>query len=684
MNSRNFFAELKRRNVYKVAVAYAVVGWLLIQIATQVFPFLDIPTWTIKLVIIFVGLGFPLALIFAWAYELTPEGIKRSEDVAPDDSIVHQTGRKLLGATLAVGLLAVGLLTYQLLRSHSPTPAATAPSNEEKSIAVLPFDNLSDDKQNAYFTDGVQDEILTNLAKIADLKVISRTSVMQYKSGAPRHLREIGQQLGVAHLLEGSVQRAGGKVRVNAQLIDARTDGHLWAQVYDRPLDDVFAIQSEIAKAIADQLQAKLSPSEKQSIDQRPTADLTAFTLYARAKTLILTTSFSALAAQNLIQATELLNQAVSRDPRFFLAYCLLADAQSVLYQLSDHTVARRAAAEAAVQNAARLRPDAGETHLARASFLYTCDRNYDAALSELELAGRKLPNNSQVPEFIGYIRRRQGHWDESLRQLDKALQLDPRNFFLLQQNGLTYYSMRRYEETEAVLDRALALVPNDPDTRVFRARVELDARADPRPLQETIHAIVAAQPEAAQGQANDWFFLALCQRDPAELNAALKSLPASGVFTDAVQFPFAFCQGMVARLQGDTKGAAEAFTRAREESERNVREQPDYGPPLCVLGVIDAALGRKEDALREGRRACELLPVQKDAINGTHLLKYLAVIYAWTGEKERSLEQIKTTLQGPGYLSYGNLRLHPDWDPLRGDPRFEQIVASLAPKEAQ
>jgi TolB-like protein len=332
----------------------------------------------------------------------------------------------LIGIAAIALLLLVGAVWFlsrqtapKLTNAASITPApaaATVSAVPEKSIAVLPFENLSDEKQNAYFTDGVQDEILTDLAKIADLKVISRTSVMQYKSGTARNLREIGQQLGVAHLLEGSVQRAAGKVRVNAQLIDARTDAHLWAQSYDRPLDDVFAIQSEIAKAIADQLQAKLSPSEKTAIERRPTSDVAAFDLYSRAKNLLLTTSFSAQAKQNLLQAADLLNQAVARDASFFQAYCQLAFTHDNLYFLgNDHTPARLALAEAAIQNAFRLRPDAGEAHLARAENLYRGYLDFDGAVAELEVARKTLPNDARIPELAGYIARRQGKQEEGL-----------------------------------------------------------------------------------------------------------------------------------------------------------------------------------------------------------------------------------------------------------------------------
>ena len=464
-----FFAELKRRNVYKVAVAYAIVAWLLIQGASILFPTFEAPAWVMKVFITAVIFGFPAALIFAWAFEITPEGIKRAEDVDVGKSITHQTGRKLVWTTAVLAVVAIALFAYQVWRSKSTVGSVTSSSRSEettasipkKSIAVLPFENLSRDPDNAFFTDGVQDEILTDLAKVADLKVISRTSVMQYKTGAQRNLREIGQQLGVAHLLEGSVQRAANKVRVNAQLIDARNDAHLWAQTYDRDLADVFAIQSEIAKAIADQLQAKLSPSEKAAIEQQPTADVTAFDLYSRAKNLNLSTSFSAIGGKNLLQAADLLNQALARDPSFFLAQCQLAYAHDHLYFLGiDHTPGRLALAEAAVNAAVRLRPDAGEAHVARAEHLYRAYLDYDGALAELENARRTLPNDPRVFELLGYIARRRGQQEEGLRNLQRAIELDPRNFFTLQQIALSYLGLRRYSEEEAVLDRALSIKP--------------------------------------------------------------------------------------------------------------------------------------------------------------------------------------------------------------------------------
>jgi serine/threonine-protein kinase len=565
-----------------------------------------------------------------------------------------------------------------------PAEAGSLPI-PEKSIAVLPFENQSSDKENAFFTDGVQDQILTALAKVADLKVISRTSVMQYKSGAARNLREIGQQLGVAHLLEGSVQRAGNKVRVNAQLIDARTDAHQWAENYDRPVDDVFAIQSEIAKAIADQLQAKLSPREKAAIEQRPTADVTAFDLYSRAKSLLLTTSFSAMGGPNMYQAVGLLEQALARDPSFFLAQCQLAYAHDNLYFLGiDHTPARLASAEAAVNAAVRLRPDAGEAHLARAEHLYRGYLDYDKALAELEIARRTLPNDPRVFELTGYIARRRGQQEEGLRNLERAIELDPRNFFTLQQIALSYISLRRYSEEAAVLDRALSIKPDDVETKVTRALIALDWKADTRPLHQTLDQIRAKDPEAIKSVADNWLLCALAERDAAAAESALVALGDNYFGNDAIQFRRDFGEGLIARMMGNQAKARAAFTAARAEQQKRVDSQPDYGPALCVLGLMDAALGRKEEALREGQRAIELLPVEKDSINGAHMIEFFAVTAAWVGEKDLACDKLAAALRLAGQLSYGQLKLMPFWDPLRGDPRFEKIVASLAPKDAK
>jgi len=546
-------------------------------------------------------------------------------------------------------------------------------------IAVLPFENLSDNKEDAFFADGVQDDILTKLAKIADLKVISRTSVMGYRG--KRDLRQIGRVLGVSHVLEGTARRSSGKVRVNAQLVDTRTDVGVWADEYESNLREAFAIPSAIAQKVAEELHAKISDTEKASIQQPPTSDLAAYDLYVRANNLLLT-SFSSAARAKLLQAADLLNQAVARDPLFFQAYCQLAHTHGLLYLLGvDHTPERLASMEEAVQAAVRLRPDAGETHLARAENLYFGYLDYDGALTQLELARRSLPNNLQVFAVQGYIQRRQGRWEESTRNLERAIDLDPRNFYLLQQIAISYGLLRRYTDERSVLQRALAIEPDDVNTKVALAAVQFHWKADTRPLHQTIDSIRATNPGALPNVANDWLSCALAERNVVEATNALNSFGETPLTDYVVHANRPLIEGVLARLMKDEDKAHAAFTAARALQERAVQDEPDYGPPLCVLGLIDAALGRKEEALREGRRAVELLPVEKDAINGPLMIKYLAMIAAWAGDKDLAYEQLATAVQPPSTVSYGQLKLGPDWDPLRGDPRFEKIVASLAPK---
>jgi TolB-like protein/Tfp pilus assembly protein PilF len=597
-----------------------------------------------------------------------------------------------MAALIIVAALAAAAGFY--ISSHRPgpkaPPIATVPvpvAIPEKSIAVLPFENLSEEKANAFFTDGVQDEILTDLAKIADLKVISRTSVMQYKSGLARNLRKIGEELGVAHVVEGSVQRAANKIRVNAQLIDARNDAHLWAQTYDRPIDDVFAIQSEIAKAIADQLQAKLSPNEKKAIEQPPTTDLAAFDLYSRAKSLLLTAGFSATNDPDVRKAIELLDEAVKRDPSFFDAYCQLAWAHEWFYAVrGDHTPARLALIEAALQAATRLRPDAGETHLARANYLYYGRRDYAGALAELERTRRALPNDPRIFELTGYILRRRGDQEEGLRNLQRAVELDPRNLFTLQQIALSYQALGRYGDGIAALDRALSIVPDNVETRANRDLYELFWKGDTLPLHQAIDSILAQGPGAIAPAADSWFQCALAERDAAAAERALVALGDNDCWGEGtIILSRSFGEGLLARMTKDETRAHAAFEAARAQQEKIVQAQPDYGPTLCVLAIIDAALGHKELALKEGRRAIALTPIEKDVNNYSRAIQYFAITAALAGEKELALQQLEAGLRAPAAsvaLSYGALKLLPFWDPLRGDPRFEKIVQSQAPKQ--
>ena len=663
-----FFEEVKRRKVYQVAAAYIIAAAGAIQLASAAFPAWELSNWALRLVIVLLLLGFPIALMLAWAYDITAQGIRATPTMAVPGT--HR--RRNIIMLVATGVAISAAAGFFLL------PGVSA-RKIDKSIAVLPFENLSGEKTNVFFADGMQDEILTNLSRIADLRVISRTSVMQYKSGTARNLREIGQQLGVAHIVEGSVQRSGNRVRVNAQLVDVRTDRHLWGQTYDRDLADVFAIQSEIAKSIADQLQAKLSPAEKDALKRPPTSDISAFDLYTRAKNLCLTAFGSSTTKANLLQAADLLNQAVARDPSFLEAYCLLAFAHDGVYFVGfDHTPARLAQAESAVQAASRLQPNAGETHLARAQNLYWGYLDYDGALAELEVAAQSLPNHPRVVELKGYIERRQGRWDESLRDLKRAIELDPHNILTLQQTAQNYQGLRLYVDEKSLLARVLTFEPNDAVTKVQHAFVELSSKADTGPLHQMIESIRATNPAAIPSIANNWLVCALAERDGTAAENALTAFGESPITfgsTENVLFNRLFVEGVIARMTKNEDRARSAFIAARAEQEKIIQAQPNYGPALCVLGLIDAGLGRREEALREGRRAVELLPVEKDQVGGNVMIKYLAMIAAWLGDKDLACEQLAIALRRPSDLSYGQLKLMPFWDPLRGNPQFEKLV---------
>ena len=568
----------------------------------------------------------------------------------------------------------------QTVSTRSELPSAISRTEEppalEKSIAVLPFESLSADPNNTFFADAIQDEILTDLSKIADLKVISRTSVMQYKTGVKRNLREIADELGVANIVEGSVQPAGNRVRVRAQLIDARSDRHLWAERYDRPLDDVFAIQTDIARAIADQLQAKLSPAEKAAIEQPPTSNLVAYDRYLRAKNFYEMLTFDARTPENLRQAIRLLEQAITHDPNFLIAYCQLARAHAYLYFSGvDHTPARVALAEEAVNTALRLGPDRGEPHLAAGWIAYHCYRDYGRALAEIAAAKTQLPNDPNVFQLPAFIARRQGQMEMCTRNLECAAEVDPRNVYLLQQTAQTYWLLRRFSDMQRFLDRTLAIAPGDPTTRVARALIDLESKADTEPAYRTVQRILAEDPSAVEALAEQWFYIALCRRDGAEAARALGSVPKDGIVPFNVRMPRSFCEGLAARARNDSAAAETAFTTARAEIEAIIRTQPDYPEGLCVLGIIDVLLGRNEEALREGRRAVELFPISKDAMTGAELLRNLAIIYAWAGENDLAFEQLEQLLPLHGPISYGQLRLHPWWDALRDDPRFDRIV---------
>src|SRR5881227_177253 len=569
---------------------------------------------------------------------------------------------------LAAAVVLIAAMSFVVLRiGLRARSAGSSLSISEKSIAVLPFENLSAEKENAFFADGVQNEILTNLAKIADLKVISRASVMVYKVGNPRNLRDIGQQLGVAHVLEGSVQRAGTKVRVSAQLIDARTDKHVWAGTYDRELADVFSIETELAQAIAGELQAKLSTSEKTAIEEKPTQDLVAYDFYVRAVSMIYNAQVPSGPIDDpekaLSEAVDLLNKAVARDPNFLLAYCQLAFAHDGIYRDEiDHTPARLALAKSAIDSAFRLRPDSGEAHLALGWHLYWGYSDYARAHAELALAQQGLPNNPVVYELAGLIDRRQGRWADATHNLERACELDPRNIPNLITLATTYLWLHDYDQMARILDRIIALGPDRRIARLIRAHIEVDRRADTGPWRAATEKMLTNEPGAEKDPVLvSWRLdLALCDRD---LDAA-GSLAAALSQKDGRDFSL----GLVARLKGDGAAARAAFMRARTELEEEIRVHPDNFSLLSDLGLIDAALGRKQEALSEGRRAIELVPAAQEAMRGPSnnegsTRTRFAMICAWAGERDLALEQLERLAGVPTGPSYGDLRLGPMWD---------------------
>jgi TolB-like protein/Flp pilus assembly protein TadD len=671
MNLKNFFAELKRRHVYRVAVGYAVVAWLAIQVSATVVPSLLLPSVITSAVVFAAILGLPIALVLAWAFEMTPEGIRRTDEVRPDQSRSRGTGRKVTALIVVAAVAGAGLFGWQLFRAKTT-------SGGEKSIAVLPFQNLSDDKENAYFADGVQDEILTTLARVADLKVISRTSVMQYRDNNARKLPEIAQALQVAHVLEGSVQRVGNRVRVTAQLIDARNDRHLWAERYDRELADVFAIQSEIAQKITQQLRAVLSPTEKAALQAKPTADLAAYELYLRAKEI---ERGGRSTLEGMKREIALLDEAVARDPAFVPALCLLARVHFRFYWNNhDHTPARLDLGRTALDAAARLQPEAGEVHLTRALLYYWGSRDYEPALAELSLARRTLPNDADVVLYSGLIKRRQGRWEESTRHLEEAAAIDPRNATTLAELATTnYVSLRRYADAARVCDNVLGWKP-DFTSQLARARVDRLGSGDLRRMQNVLGSS-AAKAVDAEVLGTTRLDLALTQRDysAAEQSlAALKSkdFPGGGYVT-----PREWYEALIAEGLGQNEKERTAFLAARERAAEAVTKRPDDAKALMILAEIDARLGRKEDALRAGEQARVLLPVTEDALDGLRIVSRLAALYGQVGETTRALDLLEEITPKPSGPHYGELALDERWDPLRKEPRFEKLHLSLAPK---
>ena len=652
---RGFFSELKRRKVYRVAIAYVVAAWVVAQVVTQIFPVFEVSQWALRSMIVLLITGFPIALILAWAFDITPEGIKRTDDIDPAQAQTRRT---------------------------EAIPA--------KSIAVLPFENLSDDPENAYFADGVHDDILSSLAKISDLKVISRTSVRQYKEGV-RNLREISQALGVAHILEGTVRRAGNRVRVNAQLINAQTEAHIWADTFDRELTNLFALQSELAERITEALRANLSARERASMQIHPTSDLAAYELFLRARELF---RWSGVGdpVENGEKALRLIDQAVARDPQFALAYCLGSRVNAELYWFGhDLSRARLDNAKAAADVALRLQPGLGDAHLALAFFYYYGYYDYKRARTEIEIAQQATPNDAEVWDGAGAISRREGRWDEAVANFEKARYLDPRNFSVIWNLAETLIAMGRYAEAEHAIDNALLVNPNAHLFSLARASIELKKSGETAPLRAALGAI-PRDFDPGGAVATVGIRLSLMERDFAEAARILagsshdrlidSGFGGTASMIDRYTFPKSWYEGLVARGHGNIDTAQHAFEEAGRVIEADLAQWPDDVKAMMMLAFIHVALGRKEDALREGRRAVELLPISKDAYDGPILATNLAAIYAQVGERDLALEQLATLVEVPNGPTRGTLRAEPEWDSLRGDPRFEKMVASLAPKK--
>jgi TolB-like protein/Flp pilus assembly protein TadD len=665
-----FFCELRRRKVWRVAAGYGVVGWLIIQFATTVLPVLTLPLWTARLVIILVLAGFPIALILAWAFDVTAHGIEKTPDTPVDCPPSFPTRRRNIIPLAVFGLVIAAVAGYFLI------PRASA-RRLEKSIAVLPFDNFSADQENAYFADGIQDDILTNLARIGDLKVISRTSVMSYR-GQTHNVREIGKALNVGTILEGSVRREGKRVRINVQLIDASTDKHMWAQVYDRELTDVFAIQSELAREIASALKATLSPGEQERIEKKPTQNGDAYLLCVEAHEIF---NRPDRHHDDLARVESLYEQAIQLDPSFALAQGRLSHLESWSYYAIEPVVSRAQKARTAADEAFRLQPDLPETHLALGYVHYYVDRDYDRALHEFAIAGRDLPNDAGVFRAMAAIQRRQGKWTESSANYGKAVSLDPKDPILLENMGMNYIAERDYATAAKIFDRALQAAPNTFTIRELRARIDFYSKGDLRPMQQLLArlpenvdpngTITLARYNLKMYERKFDELIGILERSPAEKSRGETSAPISRSFLLATVYA----------QKKDTAKARASYEEARAKAESAVAESPDDGPRHALLGLIYAGLGRREEALAEGKRAVELLPEAKDAFDGPILAITRARINMLCGDFDTALALLDRSLQTPSGITIQELRLDPVWDALRGNPRFQQMLKKFGGK---
>src|SRR5438093_4150122 len=597
-----FLEELRRRKVYRVAAAYIIAAGFIIQIASAVFPAWELPNWTFRLLVALLLIGFPIALILAWAFDVTPEGIRATKATTAETHL-----RRNMIVLVATGVIVSVAAGFFLL------PRAAA-RKIDKSIAVLPFQNLSDENENAYFADGIQDDILTNLSKISDLKVISRTSVMSYRGSGIRNARDIGKALGVATLLEGSVRRIGNRVRVNVQLINANNDEHIWAEDYDRDLTDVFAIQTDLAQKIASALQAKLSPNEKARLDHRPTQNSDAYLLFVQARDYA---DRAEMFHDTSLKAEPLFEQAIKLDPNFAAAFAGLSMVESWVYHNSDPVPSRREKARLNANEALRLQPDLPEGHLALGFSYYYGERDYERALAEFDIARRGLPNESQAYLAIGSIQRRQGKWSESNANLEKAATLDPKNINVAINLCFSYVAQRNFETADKVIDRVIAASPQPFQPRALKGFMAVLSKGDLSAAEKVFSSV---SPESDPNGLITWaraWILTLERKFPDALQA-LERYRGETMFTNTTApSPKAFVEGMIYLLQGDKTKAQPEFEHARLVSEKLLREAPDDCARHGQHGLILAALGQKQEAIAEGKRAVELLPESQDALDG-------------------------------------------------------------------
>ena len=666
-----FFEELKRRKVYRVAIAYIVAGWALAQGIAQVLPVFDIPNWRIRVVILLLLIGFPIALVLAWIFDITPSGIERTSRAQPA-TVSARRRRSVVWLGIA-GIAISSAVGFLVL------PRAVA-RKVDKSIAVLPFDNLSDEKENAYFADGIQDDILTNLSKIGDLKVISRTSVMQYKGKAP-NVREIGKALGVSTILEGSVRRSGNRVRLNVQLIDATNDEHLWASDYDRELTDVFAIQTDLAQNISDALQAKLSPAEKSRIERKPTESSDAYLAFVQAHNLY---GSSLESFETLKQSEQLYARALELDPKFALALARYSQLESWIVHTFERTAERRQKARTLAEQALQLQPDLPEGHLALGFSLYYGDNDFEGALKEFEIAQRGLPNEAEGYLALGAIQRRMGNWSESNANLEKAASLNPKDGWVFQNLAMSYQVQRNFDAANKAVDRGLKAAPENIGLWETKAKLAVAEKGDLSVSEQAFESVksVPLNTENKLRVANARAEVFVLERKYQEaLNAA------EGLSDDLLAaIPVAICSkyyliGFVRRALHDEAGSRVAFLKAKDSAEKELKKSPDLPELHILLAKLLAYLGEKDAALAEAQRAADLLPESKDALGGPDITAGVAEVDCIVGENGRAIELLDGLLGRPSNITVPILKLSPAWDPLRKAPQFQALLEKYSAK---